>query len=109
MKKDKVSVQIEEKELVYRGLKCLLQSNEGKRYFHNADRKHPIYTMGSLEKDGGILTEGDSPKTNELFKMLSKLSKWFKINGRKYNLEVENAWYDFSEWKDFCKFVIKLK
>ena len=48
----------------------------------------------------------DSPEKNLLFKMLSKLSKELK------QLDIEEScfiwWYDFSEWRDFCKFAIDI-
>ena len=46
----------------------------------------------------------DSPGKNVLYKLLSKLSKELKETG------IGNSgfvwWYDFTEWKDFCKFAI---
>ena len=95
-----------EKEFTYRGLKSLIESKSGAG-FHNADKGHPVYVLGAA----GVSQEtlqfwdyADSPEKNTLFKMLSKLSKEFK------ELRIEDFhfvwWYDFSEWRDFCKFAV---
>lgn len=86
----------------YRGLKSLIESGSGVG-FHNADLGHPAYVLGAK----GIIDHwawGDSPEENLLFKMLSQLSKELKqdsIEERRFIW-----WYDFSEWKDFCKFAV---
>ena len=46
----------------------------------------------------------DSTKRNRLFKKLSILSKDLKRMGIEEFKFV--WWYDFSEWKDFCKFAV---
>jgi len=46
----------------------------------------------------------DSPKRNRLFKKLSILSKDLKRMGIEEFQFV--WWYDFTEWKDFCKFAV---
>ncbi len=75
--------------------------------FHNADLGHPVYRVGASYNSEEMLTvleSADSPKKNLLFKMLSKLSEELKQSG------IEDMrfiwWYDFSEWRDFCKFAI---
>ncbi len=91
-----------QKEYTYLGLKSLIESGSGAG-FHNRDLGHPVYVLGA----DGITSPGweyaDSLEKNILFKMLSNLSKELKQSG------IENRfiwWYDFSEWKDFCKFAI---
>lgn len=93
------------KEYIFRGLKSLIEGGEGVG-FHNADMGHPVYVAGAH----GMIDSGweyaDSPEKNLLFKMLSKLSKELKQFG------IEDFgfiwWYDFSEWKDFCKFAVNI-
>jgi hypothetical protein len=95
-----------EKQYIYQGLKCLIENGDGTG-FHNADLGHPVYRVGaSYDSDETLmmLESADSPKKNRLFKMLSNLSKELKQSG------IEDMrfiwWYDFSEWRDFCKFAI---
>jgi len=91
---------------VYQGLKALIESGNGDG-FHNADLGHPVYRMGASDASPEMLRDweyADSPQKNNLYKMISRLSKDLKEAG------IEELrfiwWYDFSEWKDFCKFVI---
>jgi len=95
-----------EKEYTFLGLKSLIESGNGAG-FHNADLGHPVYRLGASDAPSEMLKDweyADSPEKNLLFKMLSKLSKELKQAG------IERLryiwWYDFSEWNDFCKFVI---
>lgn len=92
-----------EKEYIYRGLKSLIEKGDGTG-FHNSDLGHPVYVEGANGTIDKGLEYADSPEKNLLFKMLSKLSKELKQGG------IENHgykwWYDFSEWKDFCKFAL---
>jgi hypothetical protein len=95
-----------EKEYTYLGLKALIESGSGAG-FHNADLGHPVYRLGASDATPEMLKDweyADSPEKSLLFKMLSKLSKELKQAG------IEELryiwWYDFSEWKDFCKFVV---
>lgn len=92
-----------EKEYIYRGLKSLIESGSGAG-FHNADLGHPVYRIGASGAPLEMLKYADSPEKNLLFKMLSRLSKELKQSG------IEGFhfiwWYDFSEWRDFCKFAI---
>lgn len=95
-----------EKQYIYQGLKSLIESGDGTG-FHNADLGHPAYRFGASDESKEMLKSsdwGDSPEKNLLFKMLSRLSKELK------QLGIEDLrfiwWYDFSEWKDFCKFAI---
>lgn len=93
-----------EKEYIYQGLKSLIESGNGAG-FHNADLGHPVYHIGASDAPMEILREweyADSPQKNMLFKMLSKLSKELKSLNPDINIFI--WWYDFSEWKDFCKF-----
>jgi len=93
-----------EKEYTYRGLKSLIESGSGVG-FHNADMGHPAYVLGA---SGQTLKDdwGDSPEENLLYKMLSQLSKELKKAGIEELRYV--WWYDFSEWKDFCKFAVEI-
>ena len=94
-----------EKQYIYQGLKSLIESGDGTG-FHNADLGHPVYIVGAKELDDSAWVYADSPEKNSLFKMLSKLSKELKQSG------IEDLrmiwWYDFSEWKDFCKFALEV-
>lgn len=89
--------------LIYQGLKSLIENGDGVG-FHNADLGHPVYVSGAIGKFQEMWEYADSPEKNQLFKMLSKLSKELK------ELGIEDIrfiwWYDFSEWKDFCKFAV---
>jgi hypothetical protein len=91
------------KKLVYQGLKSLIENGEGVG-FHNADLGHPVYVAGATGEFQEMWGYADSLKKNRLFKKLSKLSKNLKGMG------IEEFrfiwWYDFSEWKDFCKFAV---
>ncbi len=95
-----------EKEYIYQGLKSLIENGDGTG-FHNADLGHPVYRLGASDASFETLKSlenADSPEKNLLFKMLSKLSKELKQSG------IEDMrfmwWYDFSEWRDFCKFAL---
>jgi len=95
-----------EKEYIYRGLKSLVE-NGGGVGFCNADMGHPVYRAGASDTSPETLKAleyADSPKKNLLFKMLSRLSKELK----KSSVEKCTWWYDFSEWRDFCKFAIEI-
>jgi hypothetical protein len=87
----------------YQGLKSLIESGSGTG-FHNADLGHPVYVMGATGELDESWEYADSPEKNNIFKMLSKLTKELKELGiEKYGFK---WWYDFSEWKDFCKFAV---
>jgi hypothetical protein len=101
-----ISDEIVEKQYIYQGLKSLIESGSGAG-FHNADLGHPVYRIGASDAPIEMLKDweyADSPKKSLLFKMLSRLSKELKEAG------IEDLhfiwWYDFSEWRDFCKFAI---
>jgi hypothetical protein len=105
-KQSKINNDYFEKEYTYLGLKSLIESGSGVG-FHNADMGHPVYRIGASDASAETLKEweyADSPEKNLLFKMLSRLSKELKESG------IEGFsftwWYDFSEWRDFCEFVI---
>jgi len=90
---------------VYRGLKSLIESGSGDG-FHNADLGHPVYVLGAKGIINPRWEYADSPEKNSLFKTLSTLSKELKQFGiEKYGY---TWWYDFSEWKDFCKFALDI-
>jgi hypothetical protein len=94
------------KEYTYRGLKKIIESGDGFA-FHNADLGHPVYHVGASNystEESRFWEYADSPDKNRLFKMLSKLSKQLKTLNP--NIETFIWWYDFSEWKDFCKFAL---
>ncbi|MHC4322279.1 MAG: hypothetical protein ACYST3_08390 [Planctomycetota bacterium] len=91
---------------IYQGLKSLIERGDGTG-FHNADLGHPVYGLGASDASEETLKAweyADSPEKSLLFKMLSLLSKELK------QLGIEDFhfiwWYDFSEWKDYCKFAI---
>jgi len=67
---------------------------------------HPVYLLGAQGITDASWEYADAPEKNFLFKMLSKLSRELKKNG------IEELrfiwWYDFSEWKDFCKFAVDI-
>lgn len=94
-----------EKQYIYQGLKSLIESGDGTG-FHNADLGHPVYVLGAKGIVDKSLDYADLPEKNLLFKMLSKLSKELRQSG------IEDFgfiwWYDFSEWKDFCKFALEV-
>ncbi len=95
-----------ENQYIYRGLKSLIEIGSGWG-FHSADLGHPAYRLGASDASEETLKVweyADSPKRSLLFQMISTLSKELKQSG------IEDFqfiwWYDFSEWRDFCKFVI---
>lgn len=80
---------MKDKQLIYRGLKLLLASGKV------SDKGHPGYA---------VINHGRRPETEPMFKLLSRLSKELKKSG------IEDLhytwWYDFSEWSDYCKFMM---
>ncbi len=94
-----------QKQYYYQGLKTLIENGRGTG-FHNADMGHPVYLLGAKGISDASWEYADSPEKNLLFKMLSKLSLELKEQG------IEGFgfiwWYDFSEWKDFCKFAVNI-
>jgi len=114
IKKEEPPVQTElakkyfEKEYTYLGLKSLIEGGSGAG-FHNADMGHPVYVLGASDASKEILKDweyADSPGKSLLYIMLSQLSKELKeagIEDKRYRW-----WYDFSEWRDYCKFAIEI-
>jgi len=97
-----------ENEYIYKGLKSLIETGSGWG-FHNADLGHPVYALGASDASEDTLKAweyADSPEKSRLFKMLSKLSKELKQSGIEEFQYI--WWYDFSEWKDFCKFAMDI-
>lgn len=94
-----------ENQYSYRGLKSLIEIGGGWG-FHNADLGHPVYVMGATGEWYEGWDYADTPRKNKLFKMLSNLSKELKEQGIEEYRFV--WWYDFSEWKDFCKFAVDI-
>jgi hypothetical protein len=94
-----------QKEYIYRGLKSLIESGNGAG-FHNTDLGHPVYILGAKGIIDPSWEYADSPEKNIMFKMLSTLSKELK----QFGIEEYRYmwWYDFSEWKDFCKFALDI-
>ncbi|MBI3377247.1 MAG: toll/interleukin-1 receptor domain-containing protein [Nitrospirae bacterium] len=103
LKQDDIYEKFFEKQYIYQGLKSLIEKGDGIG-FHNADQGHPVYQSGAKGRLDEMWEYADSSDKNLLFQMLSKLTKELK------ELEIENYrfiwWYDFSEWKDFCKFAV---
>ena len=91
--------------LIYLGLKSLIESKSGDG-FHNKDMGHLVYSMGSEGKSLKEIESADSPDRNTLFKMLSEISTKMKEEG--YDPELYIWWYDFSDWKNFCKFAVEV-
>ncbi len=87
-----------QKEMIFQGLKSLIESGSGVG-FHNKDQGHPFYAVGETGQKYPA-TDADGPHRNQLYKMLSELSRDFKATGQTGYV----WWYDFSDWKDFCKF-----
>ena len=87
-----------QKQIVFQALKRLVESASGIG-FHNHDQGHPFYSSGAEGKTDAF-PDGDSPKENDMYKMLSELSRDFKAHDQTGYV----WWYDFSEWQDFCKF-----
>ena len=94
------NISMEEKELIYMGLKKLISTNTGQG-FRNGDQGHPVYVLGC----GGKLPDDDRdlPAKHLLFKMLRELSDDFKSKGHTGDV----WWYDFSSWGNFCKFALE--
>lgn len=89
-----------QKEIIFRALKTMVESNSGIG-FHNADQGHPFYRTGTSDHPS-MFPDADGPTTNPVFVMLSELSRDFKhLDYTKFIW-----WYDFSEWKNFCKFAV---
>jgi len=88
-----------DQQLVFVGLKALLETGRNRgMVFYNADPGHPVYHDGAQGRDASSTKE-----TDRVFQMLSELSAVFKKDG-----DTEWVWwYDFSEWTDFCKFVLQ--
>jgi hypothetical protein len=94
--------------LTYRGLKSIIENGSGFG-FHNADLGHPVYKIGATgaSKEFTLFWEyADTPQKNKLFQMLSKLSKELKSQSQDISSYV--WWYDFSDWKSFCKYVVQI-
>ncbi len=89
-----------QKELVFRGLKSLIETNTGIG-FHNADQGHMVYCEGAegIAFIASAKDQPDSPQKNELYKLLHALSADLsKLDSQQFTW-----WYDFDSWKSFCK------
>jgi hypothetical protein len=87
-----------DKQLVYRGLLCLVTSNSGYGFCNN-DQGHPAYAVGqSGEHDSQQL--GDSPDRNHLFQMMHTLS--VELSAAEIDSSAEISDYVFC-WADFCR------
>ncbi len=86
-----------EKQLLYRGLLSLVQSNSGFGFCNN-DQGHPAYAIG---RDGKFDYDqwGDSPDRNTLFKLMHTLS--VELSEAEIDSSSEIGDYVFS-WADFC-------
>jgi 3-methyladenine DNA glycosylase Tag len=89
---------------IHKGLRALIEGETGQGLV-NSDLGHPAYRMGAQGKLDQK-TWGDSPKTNTLFQMLSEISK--ELKKRNVHEMGEMWWYDFSDWQQFCQFVIDI-
>ena len=87
-----------QKQFIFQALKMMIESNSGIG-FHNKDQGHPFYAVGSTGEDYPA-NDADGPNKNTLYKMLSELSRDFKAANETGYV----WWYDFSEWRNFCKF-----
>src|SRR6266513_3499845 len=91
------SLSFSEKQLLYRGLLCLVTSNSGYGFCNN-DQGHPAYAVGrSGQYDHKQW--GDSPERNNLFNMMHVLS--VELSAAEINNSAEVSDYIFS-WADFC-------
>lgn len=90
-------------ELLYLGLKSLIEGKTGKG-FHNNDMSHPVYDFGSKGETPESFAYADSPEKNNLFIMLSALTKELKDRGIEDHTYI--WWYDFSTWQNFCQFAV---
>ncbi len=86
-----------EKQLLYRGLLSLVQSNSGFGFCNN-NQGHPAYAIG---RDGKFDYEqwGDCPDRNRLFKLMHTLS--VDLSQAEIDSSSEIGDYVFS-WADFC-------
>ena len=88
----------EERQIVFKALKTLIESPNGKSEFYNRDRLHPYASQKGysyFEKP-----EQATPKNMPLFKMLSELSVSLKA-ANDFDYE---WWFDFTDWNSFCTF-----
>jgi hypothetical protein len=87
-----------EKQLVYRGLLCLVTNNSGYGFANN-DQGHPAYAFG---QDGSYDYQkwGDAPDQNQLFQMMHSLS--VELSQAEIDSSAEISDYVFS-WSDFCR------
>jgi hypothetical protein len=92
-------------ELIYLGLKSLIESGSGEG-FHNEHMEHQVYILGSRGEIDPSIANADSPEKNNLFKMLSELTKIIKERGIEFSQY--EWWYDFSSWQNFCQFAINV-
>jgi hypothetical protein len=86
-----------DKQLLYRGLLSLVQSNSGFGFCNN-DQGHPAYKIG---RDGTVnyAQWGDSPDRNRLFRLMHALS--VELSEAEIDSSSELGDYVFS-WADFC-------
>jgi hypothetical protein len=87
-----------EKQLIYRGLLCLVTSNSGYG-FHNHDQGHPAYAVGQ-SGEFSYQQWGDAPDRNHLFQMMHSLS--VELSAAEIDSSAEISDYVFS-WADFCR------
>jgi len=95
----------DQQELLYLGLKSLIESKSGKGFYNN-DKGHPVYYMSASGESLKEMEHVDSPKTNSLFIMLSELTNELKDQGIA-DLGYK-WWYDFEDWQSFCQFAIEV-
>ena len=91
------SLDMSQKQLVYRGLLALVKSNSGYGFCNN-DQGHPAYAIGRSGKHD-YRQWGDSPDDNRLFKMMHTLS--VELNVADLDGTSEIAEYIYC-WADFC-------
>src|SRR2546421_12650578 len=91
------SLTFSEKQLIYRGLLGLVNSNSGYGFCNN-DQGHPAYAVG---RSGTVDYDqfGDSPERNHLFRMMHTLS--VDLSAGEIDESSEIAEYVFC-WADFC-------
>ena len=94
----------QQKYLVYRGLKRLIETKNGLA-FHNSDLGHDVYRDGAEGREPAHGKHApDGPDRNDLFKMLAALSADLRENT---GWPENEGWYDFADWQAFCRFVIE--
>lgn len=102
MKMTRNEVTDDELQMIYRALCALLnESRDGKSYFHNADRGHPVYRAAADAKEG-IADYADGAGQNPLYRLGHALHN--EICKRTPVTEFPTF---FSSWEVFCEAAVE--